>query len=214
MPPTPLNLLRPLYLLSLSAFFLIPTTFDLIRSFQLSKLFSWSAFQDEWFAHFWSYFGPLARQNADAAVKPLMKQASGIVIDVGPGSGQWLDLFDRSNVSKIYGVEPNAGHHAALRANVNRAGLDGLYEIIGAGVEDLESFGIAKESVDTVVTVQVLCSVPGPRSVITSLYPYLKPGGKWIVYEHVKTKYHQRFVNPDLVIPPDLPWAIAASAGR
>ncbi|KAK5006155.1 hypothetical protein LTR28_006839, partial [Elasticomyces elasticus] len=194
MPPTPLNLLRPLYLLSLSAFFLIPTTFDLIRSFQLSKLFSWSAFQDEWFAHFWSYFGPLARQNADAAVKPLMKQASGIVIDVGPGSGQWLDLFDRSNVSKIYGVEPNAGHHAALRANVNRAGLDGLYEIIGAGVEDLESFGIAKESVDTVVTVQVLCSVPGPRSVITSLYPYLKPGGKWIVYEHVKTKYHQRFV--------------------
>ncbi|KAK4944057.1 hypothetical protein LTR28_008315, partial [Elasticomyces elasticus] len=103
MPPTPLNLLRPLYLLSISAFFLIPTMFDLIRSLQFSKFFSWSAFQDEWFARFWSYFGPLARQNADAAVKPLMKQASGIVVDVGPGSGQWLDLFDRSNVSKIYG---------------------------------------------------------------------------------------------------------------
>jgi hypothetical protein len=42
--------------------------------------------------------------------------------------------------------------------------------------------------------VQCLCSIPTPEKIIKELYPLLKPGGKWLVYEHVKTKYQGHFV--------------------
>jgi SAM-dependent methyltransferase len=53
---------------------------------------------------------------------------------------------------------------------------------------------VQRGSVDTIVTVQCLCSIPGPERVIRDLYPLLKPGGRWIVYEHVRTKFQGEFV--------------------
>lgn len=130
----------------------------------------------------------------------------------GPGAGNWVHLYPNPNakanaklkesagsapggvtaavVTKVYGVEPNLEHHASLRRKVKEAGLDGLYEIVGAGAEELGGLGleIGKGTVDTVVTKQVLCSVPAPERLVRELYGYLKPGGVWIVYEHVKTK--------------------------
>jgi len=49
--------------------------------------------------------------------------------------------------------------------------------------------GLGPESVDTICTLQVLCSVPQPQILIHELESYLKPGGSWIVYEHVKTRF-------------------------
>lgn len=193
-----LNLLRPLVLISLSAYYLIPTVWDLLTSLQISTFFSLHDFQHAWFSRFWVYFGPRSRDNAEAKVKPLLaNNAAGVCLDIGPGSGQWLYLFARSlnpTVTKIYGVEPNPGHHKALRENAVKAGLGEIYEIIGAGAEDLGSKGIAEGSIDTIITVQVLCSVPGSKQIIKDLYPYLKPGGRWIVYEHIKTKFQGDFV--------------------
>ena len=54
--------------------------------------------------------------------------------------------------------------------------------------------GMQKESIDTIMTVQCLCSVPTPEIIIKELYPLLKPGGQWLVYEHIKTKYQGDFV--------------------
>jgi hypothetical protein len=34
--------------------------------------------------------------------------------------------------------------------------------------------------------VMCLCSIPEPRRNMAQLYGYLKPGGRWYVYEHVK----------------------------
>ena len=55
------------------------------------------------------------------------------------------------------------------------------------GIEDLAASGtVALQSVDCVVTVMCLCSIPEPRHNMAQLYGYLKPGGRWYVYEHVK----------------------------
>ncbi|KAJ9156269.1 Methyltransferase [Pleurostoma richardsiae] len=90
-------------------------------------------------------------------------------------------------VTRILGVEPNAGHHAELRRRVVEAGLDGVYEIVPVGIEDLAASGkVERGSVDCIVSILCLCSIPEPRRHITELYGYLKPGGKWYVYEHVK----------------------------
>lgn len=128
----------------------------------------------------------------------LQNNASGVCLDIGPGSGEWLYLFARAEnpaITKIYGVEPNADLHKYLRANAIKAGLGDIYEIIGCGAEELNTKGgIDQNSIDTIITVQCLCSIPTPELIIKELYPLLKPGGTWLVYEHIRTKYQGYFV--------------------
>ena len=195
----PLNLLRPLLLLSMSAYYIIPTVISLILNFQISTFFHLDDFKDAWFARFWAYFGPLARDFAADSVMPLLQNhARGVCLDIGPGSGQWLYLFQKANnpdITKIYGIEPNPGMHKALRENAVKAGLGDIYEIIGCGAEELQTKGgLQKETIDTIITVQCLCSIPTPELIIKELFPLLKAGGQWLVYEHVKTKYQGDFV--------------------
>lgn len=125
---------------------------------------------------------------------PLLKNAAtGVCLDIGPGSGEWLYLFGKANngsITKIYGVEPNTGMHPKLRENAVKAGLGDKYEVVGCGAEELSSkAGFKRGSIDTIITVQCLCSIPTPEKIIKELYPLLKSGGKWLVYEHVKTKH-------------------------
>ncbi|CAC9887356.1 unnamed protein product [Aureobasidium pullulans] len=165
--PPQLNLLRPLLLLAYSASYIPITIVRLITS-SPSKLLSWSSFQHAWFGNFWSWFGGVSRESAAATAQ--------------------------ENGYTFYGVEPNPEHHAALKRRVEAAGLKGIYEILPVGAQDLGTVGLEKESIDTIVTLQTLCSCPGPQDIIKSLYPYLKKGGMWVVYEHVKTKYQGDFV--------------------
>jgi len=195
----PLNLLRPLLLLSYSTYYLIPTIWNLLINLQLATFLSFSDFKDAWFARFWAFFGPLSRENAAPSVIPLIQNsAQGVCLDIGPGTGQWLYLFERANnptITKIYGIEPNPGMHSILRENAVKANLGGIYEAIGCGAEELQTKGgIQKESIDTIITVQCLCSIPTPELIIRELFPLLKPGGKWLVFEHVRTKYQGDFV--------------------
>ncbi|KAF2772949.1 S-adenosyl-L-methionine-dependent methyltransferase [Teratosphaeria nubilosa] len=196
----PVNLLRPLLLLSYSAYYIFPTVIDSILSLNLAVLTSVSEFKAAWFARFWVWFGPRSRDNAAGSVLPLLQNsAKGVCLDIGPGTGQWLYLFSRANnqeITKIYGVEPNRGMHKQLRENAVQAGLGDIYEIVGCGAEELEKKGgLQRESIDTVITVQCLCSIPTPQLIINNLFPLLKPGGKWLVFEHIRTKYQGEFTD-------------------
>jgi len=118
-----------------------------------------------------------------------------VVLDIGPGNGEWLACFDKEKIERIYGIEPNVDCHGALREKIVAAGLEELYIIVPVGVEELGDWiqmegkgNLGKGSVDSVVTVFCLCSVPQPKRMIVDLYGYLKEGGNWIVYEHVKAK--------------------------
>lgn len=140
----------------------------------------------------------------DGDSRGLPPGVGGTVIEVGPGSGMWVSIYGdqyatlsdtvdksipgkRTRVEKVFGIEPNATHHAALQSRISEAGLDGSYTIVPVGIEDIGSTGlIPKGSVDAIVTVLCLCSIPEPEKNIRELYEYLKPGGRWFVYEHVK----------------------------
>ncbi|KAI0205824.1 S-adenosyl-L-methionine-dependent methyltransferase [Astrocystis sublimbata] len=158
----------------------------------------------------------------------------GTVIEIGAGSGLWVGLFSdrhlplgegegksetataRKIITHVYGVEPNTAHHPALRKAVADAGLEGVYEIVPVGIEDLSlsSFSagvnerkkkwdgnIEPESVDCIVSILCLCSIPDPETHIRELYGLLRPGGRWFVYEHVRAEFswymtaYQRFIN-------------------
>ncbi|KAI4854452.1 hypothetical protein E4T44_00165 [Aureobasidium sp. EXF-8845] len=197
--PTRYNLLRPLLLLLYATAFAIRTVVECVRTSHLDKLSSVAAFKKVWFARFWAWLGPRNREGAAEHVVPLLKRARGICLDVGPGTGEWLDLYalaQNPHVSKIYGIEPNHELHAALEASVRKAGLSDIYEIIGCGVEELSNrTELADASVDTIITVQCLCSVSMPRKTISELYLLLRPEGQWLVYEHVKTRYNGYLVD-------------------
>ena len=126
----PLNLLRPLLLMSYSAYYLPITIFHLLANFQFKTFLSADDFKDVWFGKFWAFFGPLSRDNAAPAVMPLLQNhAKGVCLDIGPGTGQWLYLFQRADnpdITKIYGIEPNRELHKSLRENAVKAGIGAL----------------------------------------------------------------------------------------
>ncbi|KAK8042200.1 S-adenosyl-L-methionine-dependent methyltransferase [Apiospora rasikravindrae] len=112
----------------------------------------------------------------------------------------------RKPITRVYGVEPNRDQHAALRRNIKAAGLEGVYEIVPVGIEHLDDptrwdGRVEKGSVDCIVSVLCLCSIPEPRENLRELYGYLKKGGRWYVYEHVRRdegwgmRAYQAFVN-------------------
>ena len=149
-------------------------------------------FTDRIFGKVWLRIGPLiAARELKTDIPKLVANASGTVLELGPGSGTQLSRYDISKIDRIYGVEPNANLHDALRSNVKKHGLSDMYTIVPCVVEDLEKLGefsIEPGTVDTVMSVQVLCSVTKPAAVMKDLYRLLKPGGQMIVYEHVKSE--------------------------
>lgn len=161
--------------------------------------------------------------------EPVGPGIGGTVIEIGAGSGFWVDIFSnkhldedadgktsgadlasqimqkrnaRKPVTRVYGVEPNRNQHASLCQKVKDAGLEHVYQIVPVGIEDLRKAAkVEKESVDCVVSILCLCSIPDPQHNFKELYAYLKKGGRWYVYEHVRAdvswgmRLYQAFVN-------------------
>ncbi|KAI0526704.1 S-adenosyl-L-methionine-dependent methyltransferase [Xylaria bambusicola] len=252
-----LGLVDPWLFLKLSATFIPSTISHIFRTESFLSalrivLFSPSRFREAWFGQFWSVAGPGVRDGAKVRVLPLLDGRTtggrvvdvptgpgigGVVIEIGAGSGLWVDIFSnrhlrgagegaagegeeggnraasaRQEITRVYGVEPNPEHHHALWHAVDDAGLLDVYEIVPVGIEDLSSSSsssgrkkwdgnIEPGSVDCIVSVLCLCSIPDPQENIHELYKLLRPGGRWYVYEHVKVRYswymrlYQRFLN-------------------
>lgn len=155
-----------------------------------------SSFSHRWFKHFWWWFGPASKPIFASRVRPLLAEAKGVVLDIGPGSGVWMSDFGQiarespNRIQKIYGVEPNLQFHKQLLDNAKKNGLECVYEPIAARADQLEGRGIKKGSVDTIITVHVLCSVgPHASELVKDLYECLKPGGQWLVFEHVASRH-------------------------
>lgn len=125
------------------------------------------------------------------------KPVSGVVLEVGAGSGMWADVFakinTRSGLKRVYGIEPNLTSAAALKQRVKEVGLEGTYEVVPVGIEALNdptawAGRIEPGSVDCIVTILCLCSIPEPEKNIRLLYECLKEGGRWYAYEHVQVE--------------------------
>ncbi|KAJ6017135.1 hypothetical protein N7451_000514 [Penicillium sp. IBT 35674x] len=124
----------------------------------------------------------------DTTIVPsLVRAASGIVLELGPGPGNQIHRFDTSIIKYVYGVEPNAYFEDAINSKLEKHNLRNKYKFIACGIEDsdvLGEEGITEESLDSVLCIQVLCAVKDPRSVMKEVWKLLKPGGKFIFWEH------------------------------
>lgn len=168
---------------------------------------NFSSFKENAFARFWLKFGALCANDTPPTLPPLLEQSKGVILDVGPGSGEQVKRFTHpENITAIYGVEPGVSLHDTLRQNAVRAGLDGKYHVLSATADldailpELIRTGLLKgndktsstelQLFDEIVCLRVLCGVPDQVQSIADLYSLLKPGGRFVVCEHVLNSQH------------------------
>jgi hypothetical protein len=140
------------------------------------------------------------------------------------GHGHSVAYLNRARVSRYIALEPNVLMHEQIRAIANAAGYHesaGTLVILSCGAEDtnsiLASLSLASppgqpQLIDTMISVLTLCSIPAPQKTVSNLVrDILKPGGQFLLYEHVLSKredvaWWQRFWAPV--------WAIAFDGCR
>jgi SAM-dependent methyltransferase len=165
-------------------------------------LTDFQTFHHKAFSKLWAVYGEGMSSEMPPGTVELVASCKGVVLDVGPGSGTQLHLFDAIKITKIYGVEPAVDMHADLMRNAEKLGLKAKYEAIAAGAEPQSLIpALAKRNLlktsekngagifDSIVCLRVLCGVPSPEETADGLYRLLKPGGRLIVCEHVKQSY-------------------------
>jgi predicted methyltransferase len=180
----PLDLLVPLFVLATSVLFLPITALLLLVRFDVSTLTSARPFQKAWFTTLWKLFGLVSKPLFSPDVQKVISQAHGVVLDVDSGAGDWIYLFSPARNPKVRQVlflEPDRNVHGILSKRAEGQGLKGRFRIVAEIDESVV--------VDTITTVHVLCSAQRPRETIAELYRVLKPGGQWLVYEHVRPGY-------------------------
>ncbi|KAI9355655.1 hypothetical protein DFJ73DRAFT_824602 [Zopfochytrium polystomum] len=133
-----------------------------------------------------------AAQMNQGIKRALLSLARGRVLEVGAGSGENVKFYEPDEIERLFCLEPFDTLRVKLEANLIRSRLHSKATIIPAGLtpdrSSLTAASITASSIDTIVLVQVLCSIPNPRSHLEYLQSLLKPGGQILLYEHVGSK--------------------------
>ncbi|MBG1243560.1 class I SAM-dependent methyltransferase [Nostoc sp. NZL] len=108
----------------------------------------------------------------------LFANLQGKVLEIGPGTGPNLPYYPKD----IYwiGIEPNPHMHSYLRKQAEKLGLS-----IDLRIGNAEWLDAEDNSIDTVVSTLVLCSVPNIDYTLQAILRVLKPGGRFLFIEHV-----------------------------
>lgn len=111
----------------------------------------------------------------------LLAEARGRVLELGAGTGLNLDLYPVS-VTDLTLTEPDPHMVKQLRQRV--ADAPRTAEIAAAPAESLP---FDDDSFDTVALTLVLCTVPDPAAALEEVKRVLKPEGRFLFLEHVRS---------------------------
>jgi ubiquinone/menaquinone biosynthesis C-methylase UbiE len=114
--------------------------------------------------------------------RELLGRATGRTLEIGAGTGSNLALYPDA-VTELVLTEPDEHMRAQLEGKLARTGRDA--EVVGAGAERLP---FQDESFDTVVATLVLCTIPDARAALAEMSRVLKPDGKLLFLEHVRSE--------------------------
>jgi ubiquinone/menaquinone biosynthesis C-methylase UbiE len=120
------------------------------------------------------------------SMKPIMElrnhvvpRCTGIVLEVGAGSGINFELYDPGKVQKVYALEPSDGMRRKAQKNLSASPVP--VEWLGLPGEQIP---LADNSVDTVLLTYTLCTIPDYQTALRQMSRVLKPGGQLFFCEH------------------------------
>jgi ubiquinone/menaquinone biosynthesis C-methylase UbiE len=111
----------------------------------------------------------------------LLAAAEGATIEIGAGTGLNLEHYPDA-VTRLVLAEPDKYMRRRLAERVDVRGRTA--EIVDASVESLP---FPDGAFDTAVVTYVLCSVPSQEAALAEIARVLKPGGKLLFLEHVRS---------------------------
>lgn len=111
----------------------------------------------------------------------LLSGARGEVLEIGGGTGANLPHY--RDVERLTVSEPDPFMREKLWPKLESARVP--VEISDAGAEALP---FPDDSFDTVVSTLVLCTVPDQREALQEIWRVLRPGGRLLFIEHVRSE--------------------------
>lgn len=132
----------------------------------------------------------------------LLREARGRVLEIGAGTGLNIRHYPHG-LPELILTEPDA---SMCRRLVRRA--DGRATVIAAAADELP---VDDASVDTVVSTFVLCTVASPEAALREIRRVLRPDGRLLLIEHVRSDVRWR---ADLQRLLRKPWASFARGCR
>jgi ubiquinone/menaquinone biosynthesis C-methylase UbiE len=113
--------------------------------------------------------------------RQLLAAAQGATIEIGAGTGLNLEHYPEP-VTRLVLTEPD--RHMRVRLGRRVEALSSTPEVIDASAEQLP---FADATFDTAVVTLVLCSVPDQRAALEEVARVLKPNGRLLFLEHVRS---------------------------
>lgn len=121
-----------------------------------------------------------ARPRGDANLSWLCGQAEGETLEIGIGRGRSLPFYPPD--VRLTGIELSS---VALEAAQRRARELGVLAVLQQG--DAGALPYSNGHFDTVVFCFVLCTIPNDSRAVAEAVRVLRPGGKLLLLEHVRS---------------------------
>ena len=121
-------------------------------------------------------------------------QAEGEVLEIAAGTGRNLPFYPE-------GVKLTATEFSPEMLAIARDRAAELSHPADLQLGDAQQLGFADESFDTVVCTLALCTIPDPAAAVDEAYRVLRPGGRFLAFEHVRSparpvRMVQRLIEP------------------
>lgn len=115
--------------------------------------------------------------------REVLAGASGRTLEIGCGTGANLYLYP-PQVDELVMAEPDAHMQKALRRKLSERARSNT-ELVQAPAEKLP---FEDSSFDCVSCTMVLCTVPDPAEALAEVARVVKPGGRFLFLEHVRSE--------------------------
>lgn len=132
-------------------------------------------------AAFFSMMGSYLEWNLRWHKRRVFAELPRTVVELGPGVGANLGYLPPG--STLVAIEPNLPMHRRLRAAAERRGVH-----LDLRDRVAERTGLPDQSVDSVISSLVLCTVTDPAEVLAEIRRILRPGGTYRFVEHVAAR--------------------------
>ncbi|AHF80772.1 class I SAM-dependent methyltransferase [Thermococcus paralvinellae] len=114
--------------------------------------------------------------------KKALRLAKGKVLEVGVGTGKNLPYYPKG--VEVIGIDFSKGMLEKADRRRKELGLENVKLML----MDAQNLEFEDNTFDTVVSTFVFCTVPDPIKGLKEVYRVLKPGGKAIFLEHMKSE--------------------------